>query len=129
MVGSMVLILAGNSVIHAHAWSKIGKLNCLRHLFGLREVTNLKFSYTYVRNVFWGTILYKYHGWVAPSCPAGRRSTGVVAEFPDATKETAYMNLLRLFKNNHVSQFTIIQLLIFLFYCQTESAFSITCTH
>ena len=69
-VATMVLILDGNSEIGAHVRSNLCYLSCLKHLIRSRIDTNRIFSpifffTTSVRNLFWVTIWYKYHGLVS----------------------------------------------------------------
>ena len=66
--GSMVFITDGCSFHYAHTWSKSGISSCWRHLVTSKESSNPKifsektYFTSYVRNMLWATILYKYHG-------------------------------------------------------------------
>ena len=64
----IVSILDGYTEKGSHVWSNLGSLICLKHLFRSRAVTNQIFSQkrhiyfpSWVRNMFWVTIWYKYH--------------------------------------------------------------------
>ena len=64
---SMVSILEGCSFHYAHIWSKSDISICWRHLATtrrqLRKIFRKKSYFTsYVRNMFWANILYKYYG-------------------------------------------------------------------
>ena len=63
----MVPILGCNSGIGARMWNNHGYLIRVRHLFISKAVTKMIFFSgkpyfpSYTRNMFWATILYKYH--------------------------------------------------------------------
>ena len=57
----MAFILDGNSWIVTQVRSNVCHSICVRHLIRSRAVTKVFFSPN-VRNVFWFTIQYKYHG-------------------------------------------------------------------
>ena len=65
---NLVFIINGNQEICAHIRTGIDKSICLRHLLRSRAVGILKLfsKYVYlasqVRNTFWVTIYYKFHG-------------------------------------------------------------------
>ena len=56
------------SPIHFEVFFTIDSFFCLRHVYKLKSVTNLRFSFrkktynpSYVSNIFWVTVWYKYH--------------------------------------------------------------------
>ena len=59
----MVFILDGCSFYYTHIWSKSGISIRWRHL-----VSEKTYFTSYVRNVFWATILYKHHGFNKKVC-------------------------------------------------------------
>ena len=64
----MVFRLDGCWFHHAHIWSKSGISIFGKHLATSKESSNpiffseMTYFTSYVRNIFWGTTLYKYHG-------------------------------------------------------------------
>ena len=57
----MVLILDGSSELGAFIWSKSGISNLYRPSVTSTCSIQIRFFSSYVRNMFWATILYKYH--------------------------------------------------------------------
>ena len=84
----MVFITDDCSFYYAHIWSKSDISICWRHLITIKSSSNLIFfsekTYfkSYVRNMFWATILYRHHDELRPTCLVVDKPASALDELP-----------------------------------------------